>query len=115
MSQGLVDRNGRRYFSDSLTEEVGELVEPLVERRMKSSNMSREQAERETNIAIVDETEEGSFFIALLKAITNKVLPAIQQVAKGVTAVTDVVSKAIPFVKKALEAHSKKGSECSVM
>ena len=115
MSQGLVDKNGRRYFSDSLTEEVGELVEPLVERRMKSSNMSREQAERETNIAIVDETEEGSFFSVLLTTITNKVLPAIEQAAKAVTAVTDVVNAAMPLAKAAVLTISKKASGCSVM
>ena len=106
MSQGLVDKNGEHYFSDSLTKEVGDLVEPLVERRMNSSNMSREQAERETNIAMVEETEEGIFFNTLMTTITNKFLPAIEQVTKAVTAVADLVSAAMPLAK---------ASRCSVM
>nr|KAG5692886.1 hypothetical protein BaRGS_002321 [Batillaria attramentaria] len=79
----LTEKNGGNYFTSGLTKEVGKLKEPLIEKRMKN-NSSREEAARETNLAIVQDKEDPGFFEKLKRVMGDAVLPAVKMATAAV-------------------------------
>ena len=116
--QKLIRSNAGEHFSNPFSDEVTQLVDPLVQRRMQEDNMTKPQAERETNQAIVDEKESPNFFHKLLDVVSNKVLPlvdkALDVAADAVQLAKEVKKSGIKGLREGLKSV-KSSSQCSVM
>lgn len=73
----LWSQNGGQYYSNSISNDISHLVDPLVQQRIKQGR-SKTQAEVDVNRAIVQGTVEPSFFDKVVNVVKNYVYPAIE-------------------------------------
>ncbi|XP_076457895.1 GTPase IMAP family member 4-like isoform X2 [Babylonia areolata] len=101
MMRAVKHSHGGAYFQSEITEEVDELVRPMVQKRRAQGNVTEAEAIRQTNTAIVEETGGlQGFFTKLGDVMTNKVIPFMK--------------KAIPIAKDCYQIV-KEVRECNLM
>ncbi|XP_025082554.1 GTPase IMAP family member 4-like isoform X1 [Pomacea canaliculata] len=80
--QELIQKNGGRYFSNRLCEDIGRDVEPMIQRRIQQDNATRADATRAVRQDIV---KENVFLDALkgwVRVIAKALEPVLEQVVK---------------------------------
>lgn len=93
MMKGLKRRHGGQHFHNAMSDEVNELVTPLVRGEAGKGGVSEREAARRVNRDIVEENESpglAGFFDKLLDVMENKVLPLVKKTLKVAKQAFDV-------------------------